>query len=119
MLRLTVLACALWLGACGSGEERRPAPPALSITWFAVVGTEHFVGEPVQLVATFSGGNARIDPGGIAVVSGVPVTTPVLAGTQPFRLTVTNGRDSISEEIEVAVRYRERMRTLDLPAARE
>lgn len=44
----------------------------------------------VSFTASFSGGTGRIDPGAIAVTSGVPVSGALPASTTPYTLTVTN-----------------------------
>ena len=78
----------------GGYDQAEPAQQTPRISSFSAVATEHFVGEAAELVAVFSGGTARIDPGAIPVESGRPVLTPRLATSEPFRLTVGNGASS-------------------------
>jgi hypothetical protein len=85
---------------------------------FAPVANEHFVGEPAELRAVFSGGTGRIDPGGIGVSSGQTVQTPRLATSTTFRLTVSGGSTAATRDLTIDVRYRERLRTLSMPFAR-
>ena len=61
---------------CGGGAHNQPPPPGPHIAAFAAVEADHFVGEPAELLAVFTGSPGRLDPGGIAVTSGQPVHTP-------------------------------------------
>ncbi|HEY8520896.1 MAG TPA: kelch repeat-containing protein [Gammaproteobacteria bacterium] len=118
---LALASLAALLQACGGGgsSDPTPVPVGPQITSFTAAGDEHFIGEPVELVAQFTGGTGRIDPGGIDVARGQPVQTGRVAEDTVFTLTVTDGTTTVTRELEIDVRYRERWRTIDMPFARE
>lgn len=119
--RSNAAAAALLLGVlqgCAGGGSDQSGSQGPQITSFAATETEHFVGEPMELLAVFSGGTGRIEPGGIVVTSGQGVETPRLTTSATFRLTVTDGAKTVSRELPIDVRYRDRLRTLSMPFAR-
>jgi hypothetical protein len=119
--RSSAAAVALLLGmlhGCGGGASDQSAPQGLQIQSFAATETEHFVGEPVGLIAVFSGGTGRVEPGGLVVTSGQAVQTSRLTASATFRLTVTDGAQTVSRELPIEVRYRDRLRALSMPFAR-
>jgi hypothetical protein len=110
------------LQGCASGSDSPPpSPPPSSrplIFDFEAVEADNFVGEPVQLLAVFAGGIGRIDPGDLPVDSARVVATPRLATSQVFRLTVSDGSTTVTRDLAVNVRYRDRLRTVAMPFAR-
>jgi galactose oxidase-like protein len=106
-------------GGGGSGSDSSPPPPqAPAISSFAADQSAYFVGNTARLTAVFQGGNGRLDPGNMAIVSGQAVTTPILTDDVAYKLTVSNGTSSVSREITLDVSYRERMRTIAMPFSR-
>ncbi len=118
--RGAIALCSLLAASCGSSSSTGdpglpPAPPAIE-SFTSGAGTVH-VGESIQLTAVFSGDDARIDGIG-PVQSGVPVTTPALARSTTYTLTVRRGSQQAEASLSVAATYRDRFRQLaDSPAA--
>ena len=107
-----------FLQGCEGGGSDRIIQSSPRIDTFVTVATEHFVGEPAQLLAVFSGGAGRIDPGAITVTSGQTVSTPRLPASATFRLTVSDGSATVTRDLTVGVHYRDRLRTIPMPFAR-
>ncbi len=104
----------LALAGCGGGAEPDTGRPAIQA--FGATTTTLFVGERARLTATFSGGQARIEPGIGRVTSGVPVDTPPLAAGQRYTLVVeAAGQPTARRDLEVGVRFRDRFQQLDAP----
>lgn len=106
------LALAPLLVGCGGGGDGAAAPAAPSISSFASTTTRTFVGERATLVASFAGGQGRIEPGIGAVTSGVAVTTPVLTQHVRYTLIVENNDASVRRELALDVQFRDRYTTL-------
>lgn len=103
---------ALGLAGCGGGGSP-PAAPGIQRFEAAAVA----VGEAAQLTAVFSGGGGRIEPDVGAVQSGVPVSTPVLAGPRRYTLIVeVPGQPAQRRELTVTPQYRDRYLPLATPA---
>jgi hypothetical protein len=108
-----LLLCSLAAAGCGSsgGYGASSAAPPPAIETFTAGASSVFVGERTELTAVFSGDGASIDGIG-AVRSGVAVSTPALARTSTFRLTVRRGQQQVEGRVTVAARYRDRLRAL-------
>ena len=102
------------LAACGGGgsaEEERPSIEEFTLAAPALVG------EAARLRVRFRGGSARIEPGLGAVTSGSTVQTPVLAGSQRYRLVVSQaGAPDATAELNVEPAWRNRLRSFEAPA---
>ncbi|HKE93901.1 MAG TPA: kelch repeat-containing protein [Povalibacter sp.] len=118
--RLARFVCALsfcsLLASCGGsdgsgGGVDSPAVPTLAIQSFSPVASAVYVGESTQLTPVFSGGTGSIAGIG-AVQSGVPVSTPALAITTTFTLTVSSGSQQVQAYASVHATYRDRIRML-------
>lgn len=104
----------LALAGCGGGADTDTGRPAIQA--FDAAATTLFVGERARLTATFSGGQARIEPGIGRVTSGVPVDTPPVAAGQRYTLVVeAAGQPTARRDLDVGVRFRDRFRQLDAP----
>jgi hypothetical protein len=104
---------ALGLAACGGGGPDA-RPPASGIQGFTAEPVA--VGDGARLTAQFSGGAGRIEPDVGAVQSGVPVTTPPLAGPRRYTLIVDlPGQAPERRTLDVTPRYRDRYLPLDTP----
>ncbi len=75
--------------ASAPGHLDQTVVDPIVITAFAPVQAIITTGDSVDLTATFSGGSATLDPGGIAVTSGTPVPVAPSA-TTTYTLTVGN-----------------------------
>lgn len=115
LLPALVLAFATLLTACGSSDDDETDNPDIQLK---ADSSSYFVGETAKITATFPSGTGRIEPGDIAVTNGQTITTPVLTANIRYKLTVTNGTETDIRYLDVAVRYRERMRALTAPFAR-
>lgn len=104
---------ALSLAACGGGGgDTSPATPGIQ----SFVAGAVAVGDAASLTAVFSGGSGRIEPGLGAVQSGVPVSTPPLAGPQRYTLVVdVPGQVALRRELTVTPQYRDRYVPLATP----
>lgn len=108
-------------GACGGGggsEEPDVGPPGPVITRFSADRQEYFVGETATLSVEFTGGTGRLEPGNVPVTSGQSLTTPPLVRDTSYRLIMTDGSRSVDRRLDVPVRYRERLRAIDMPFRR-
>lgn len=106
---------------CGGGDEggNDPAPAVRpAIQGFSADRSHYFVGDRAQLTAVFSNGSGRIEPGNVTVTSGQSITTPALTKGVEYRLVVTDGITSVSRDLVIDVRYRERTRFVAAPFAR-
>ena len=101
------------LAGCSSDDESDN--PAVQLQ---ADSSSYFVGETAKLTATFPKGTGRLEPGDIAVTSGQTITTPVLTASIRYRLTVTDAGKTETRSLDLAVKYRERFRTLAAPFAR-
>jgi hypothetical protein len=106
------------LQGCEGTDSQAVVPVTPQISSFVTVAGDHFVGEPAELLAVFSGGTGRIDPGAIAVTSDQAVQTPQLPASTTFRLTVSDGSTTVTRDLMIDVQYRNRLRTLPMPFAR-
>ncbi|MBS2033179.1 MAG: hypothetical protein JST54_35225 [Deltaproteobacteria bacterium] len=89
-------------GLCASGTCQTAATP--TIRDFSATPTLVSTGATAQLMADFSGGAGRIDPGIGAVTSGAAVSTGALTQTTTFTLTVTNALGAqVSQSVTVQV----------------
>ena len=101
------------------GPGNSPPPAGPSITRFTAAADSVFVGDRTQLTAVFSGESAEIDGLG-PVTSGAPVDTPVLPASRTFTLTVHAAGRTAQATVDVAARYRDRVRKLaDAAVARK
>jgi len=116
VLRLTWL-LAVPLAGCG-GSSQMPVTAGPTISQFAADKAGYFVGERAQLRAEFANGTGHVQPGNIAILSGQTITTPVLAASTEFQLTVEGASTSVTRELMLGVSYRERMRATAMPFAR-
>jgi hypothetical protein len=102
------------LAACGGGgggEAPAPAPPEGPIRGFSADKAQYFVGERAVLTASFTGAG-RIEPSIGPLMSGVPVTTPVLDTVARFRLVVDTARGPVTRELVLPVGFRNRYQTV-------
>ena len=108
------------VAACGggSGSDPAPAPTGPKIDAFTSDKGSYFVGESASLTATFSGGTGRIEPGAIAVTSGVPVQLGPLPGNVTYRLVVTSGQTQATRDLALPVAYRGRFTPVAMNFAR-
>ena len=113
-----LLVLAALLTGCGGGGDDDPIPTGPTITQFSAETAIQYVGEPARLRATFSHGTGRIEPGAIAVTSGQTITTLPLTQDMRYELFVTRGDQTVRRHVDLTVRYRERMRTIQAPFAR-
>ncbi|MFA6310675.1 MAG: kelch repeat-containing protein [Sterolibacterium sp.] len=104
------------LAACGGGSSASATPGGPSIDQLALDKPQYFVGESASVTAVFSGGNGRLDPGGIPVTSGVSVVLPNQKATNILRLTVTpaSGNATITRDITITVAYRNILTSLSM-----
>lgn len=102
------------LAACGGGggaDGERPTVDDFALAAPALVG------ETASLRVRFRGGSGRIEPGLGAVTSGSTVRTPVLSGSQRYRLVVSQpGAPDATAELDVEPTWRNRLRSFDAPA---
>ncbi len=116
---LAVAAFSLSLAACGGSDDEDDGDPnGPHITEFRADSSSYFVGETAQITAVFANGTGTIEPGDIAVTSGQTITTPLLTNNIRYRLTVTDGSATASRNLDLSVKYRERMRSFAAPFAR-
>jgi len=108
------------LAGCGGGGSAQVPDAAAgpTISQFAADKAGYFVGERAQLRAEFANGTGHVQPGNIAILSGQTITTPVLAASTEFQLTVEGASTSVTRELMLGVSYRERMRATAMPFAR-
>ena len=100
------------LAACGGGGGDTPAAVP-RIDGFSNQREPLQVGDRARVVATFSGGTGRIEPGIGPVASGVAIETPVLDGPHTLQLVVESpGQAPATRTLALAVDYRDRYRTL-------
>lgn len=99
------------LAACGGGGGDAPALPGGPIRAFSADRARYFVGERARLTAIFAGAG-RIEPGIGPVMSGVPVSTPVLDSSARFRLVVDTAAGPVVRELVLPVDFRNRYQTL-------
>ncbi|MFD2365619.1 Kelch repeat-containing protein [Pseudoduganella sp. GCM10020061] len=122
LLRATAALClTATLAACGGGSTSAPTPPAPNgprIDGLASDKTSYFVGDQASLTATFSGGTGRIEPGAIAVTSGVPVAVGPLLATTTYRLVVTSGQTQVTRDLALPTAYRNRFTPVAMNFAR-
>jgi hypothetical protein len=116
--RLTFLLAVQLAGCGGGGSSQMPVAAAPIISQFVADKASYFVGEQAQLHAEFANGTGHVQPGNIAILSGQTITTPVLAASTKFQLTVEGASTSVTRELMLGVSYRERMRATAMPFAR-
>lgn len=112
--------CVLLVG-CGGGGGSGEAPPPQAgpaISSFTADQASYFVGSTARLTAVFARGSAHLEPGTVAIASGQPVTTPVLSADITYRLVVSDGSKTVTRDLALDVNYRDRLRTLAMPAPR-
>jgi hypothetical protein len=103
------------LAACSGGEDA-PQADRPAIEEFALASPA-LVGAAAGLRVRFRGGSGRIEPGLGTVASGSIVQTPVLAGTQRYRLVVSQpGAADAVAELTVEPGWRNRLRSFEAPA---
>lgn len=114
------MACLLsmLLAGCGGGTEPMPLTANPTISQFTSDKPDYFVGERAQLSAVYDGGTGRIQPGNIAISSGQRITTPALPATTTFHLVVEGNGNSVTRDLALNVRYRERTRVIEMPFGR-
>lgn len=102
------------LAACGGGSSSPAAPGGPSIDQLTLDKPQYFVGDSASITAVFSGGSGRLDPGGMAISSGVAVALPRQTVTNTLRLTVTptGGAAALTRDITITVGYRNTLTTL-------
>lgn len=99
------------LAACGGGGDTPSAAPR--IDGFSNQREPLHVGDRARVVAIFSGGSGRIEPGLGPAVSGVAVDTPVLDGPRALQLVVESpGQAPATRTLALAVGYRDRYQVL-------
>ena len=110
---LASLAGALLAAGCGAtpGHGESPSAPLPAIEAFTAASSAVLVGEATMLTAVFSGDSASIDGIG-PVESGRAVTTPPLARTTTFELSVRRGQRHVEDRVTVTASYRDRFRAL-------
>jgi hypothetical protein len=110
----------LFTGCGGGGGGRTPAPSGPpTIDQVSADRSSYFIGERAQVMARFSNGTARIQPGNIQVQNGQNVASlPLDYGANELELVVTNGAERVTRTIMVNAAYRDRVRTIDVPFAR-
>lgn len=107
---LRALALAV-LAACGR-ERAVHAPAELAVLAFVASPAVTHPGEGTVLVAAFTGGSGRIEPGVGPVESGRPCAVPPVPGARTFTLVVTADGDPAREvrrELVVPFEYRNRV----------
>lgn len=103
----------------GSGTESTPPPPAgPTITSFTTDRPSYWLGEMARLSFVFSNGTGRLEPDGITVTSGQPLTVGPLSTSQRYTLVVSDGTTSTSRTLDVPVSYRDRFRQIAMPFSR-
>jgi hypothetical protein len=103
------------LAACGGGEDA-PQTDRPVIDEFALASPA-LVGAAASLRVRFRGGSGRIEPGLATVTPGSTIQTPVLAGTQRYRLVVSQpGAADAVAELTVEPGWRNRLRSFEAPA---
>lgn len=116
-----ITACWLSLSACGGGSDPASEPPPPStptITALTADAPSYFLGQQARITATFTGGTGVLEPDGVAITSGQPVTTPMLSQPIRYRLVVTNGTSTATRTLDLAVSYRDRLRAVPMSFAR-
>jgi hypothetical protein len=108
------------LTACGGGGPAGGQGPAGAPKIESLTADQpgYFVGDTAKLTARFSGGSARLEPGAIAVASGVERTVGPLSANTTYTLVVGAGQAEVRQEISLAVSYRNTFSTLDMGFAR-
>ncbi|HEY6643380.1 Kelch repeat-containing protein [Povalibacter sp.] len=112
-LPAVLLALTASLTGCGSDDESDD--PSIQLK---ADSSGYFVGETAKLTATFPKGAGRLEPGDIVVTSGQTITTPILTANTRYKLTVTDAGETATRNLDLAVKYRERVRTIAAPFAR-
>ncbi|CAN5176890.1 hypothetical protein BH09PSE6_BH09PSE6_29820 [soil metagenome] len=119
LLRAAAAATALpALSACGGGGSGDDDPSTgTGITGFSADKTTYFVGETVQLSATFTG-SGTIEPGALPITSGTPLSV-VISGPTTYVLTTTaTGSSSSTRSLSVPATYRNTYNSIGICAAR-
>lgn len=109
------------LSACGGGGGASSAPPPsspLRIEGFTSDKASYFVGDTPRLTARFTRGSARLEPGAIAVSSGVDVAVAPLTRSTKYTLVVTSGQEEVRQDITLPAAYRNTFTTVDMGFAR-
>jgi hypothetical protein len=120
-IALTILVLSIsGLAGCGGGGNAAPPPPPAgpTITTFSADAASYWVGDQARLTVAFANGTGRLEPDGIAVTSGQTVTTPILSTPIQYRLVVSDGSSTVSRSLDLAVRYRDRLRSVPMPFTR-
>ena len=112
---LPAMVLALMASFTGCSSDDESDDPSIQLQ---ADSSSYFVGETAKLTATFPKGTGRLEPGDITVTSGQTVTTPILTANIRYRLTVTDGSETDTRNLDLAVKYRERIRTIAAPFAR-
>jgi hypothetical protein len=108
---------ALNLAACG-GDGAKPDSTEPAITTFSPDAATYWIGDTARLTVAFRNGTATLEPEGISVTSGQTIVTDTLLGPIRYRLVVTNGTTTVSQSLDLDVRYRDRLRAVDMPFRR-
>lgn len=109
------------LAACGSGGGSSSPPPTTIVAKIESVSldkTGYFVGDTAKMTVRFTGTNARLEPGGIAVTNGVELSLGPLARFATYTLIVSSGQSEVKQDIPVAVAYRHIFTPLAMGVAR-
>lgn len=96
----------LVLAGCGNGSS---APPPAELTSLIAIPGELRPGETVELRPVFGSGQGRIEPSVGPVVSGGRYRVGPFASGRRYTLTVERGAGTVSQTIDVPLRYRERI----------
>lgn len=114
---LAAASLASLLAACGGGGgDDPPTVERPVIDEFSLAAPAN-VGERAALRVRFRGGRGAVEPAIGEVASGDTVQTPVLAGSQRFRLVVRReGAPDAVQELTVEPAWRNRLRSLAAPA---
>lgn len=106
------------LTACGGGGGGDGSTGGVRIDRFSSDRQQYFVGETAEVTAVFSGGDGRIDPGSIPVISGVPTRIASLSKTTELQLTVTSPSGTVRRKLSLNVAYRNTLQVIPTSFAR-
>lgn len=109
------------LAACGGGGGAAEAPGSEdgpTIRRFSADRADYYVGDRADLTAEYVNGQGRIEPGNLPIASGATLRTEALQPGAHYRLVVSDGARSVSRELSIEVRYRDRLRSVAMPFAR-
>lgn len=106
------------LTACGGGGGGDGSDGGVKIDRFSSDRQQYFVGDAAEVTAVFSGGDGRIDPGSIPVISGVPTRIAALSKTTELQLTVTSPAGTVRRLLTLNVAYRNTLQVIPTSFAR-